>query len=80
MTIQEKKVKFAGMLEERLCAYARSVSHFPTALKEFKVRNDCMLCSFLYAISDIYNIKCSGVMDGFMTFQRAMSPSSWKTL
>jgi len=26
-------------LEERLCAYARSVSHFPTAVKEFQWRN-----------------------------------------
>lgn len=26
-------------LEERLCAYARSVAHFPTAVKEFQWRN-----------------------------------------
>ena len=26
-------------MEERLCAYARSVAHFPTAVKEFEWRN-----------------------------------------
>jgi len=32
-------VAFPAGLETRLCAYARSVVHFPTALKEFKLRN-----------------------------------------
>lgn len=31
---------------ERLCAYARSVAHFPTAVKEFEWRN-----GFFYTIS-----------------------------
>jgi len=32
-------VKFGPQLPERLCAYARSVAHFPTAVKEFEWRN-----------------------------------------
>lgn len=36
---KECKVKFPGGVEDRLCAYARSVAHFPTALKEFEWRN-----------------------------------------
>merc|ERR1712054_70209 len=32
-------VKFKPQVAERLCAYARSVSHFPTAVKEFEWRN-----------------------------------------
>ena len=35
----ETKVKFSEGVADRLCAYARSVSHFPTALKEFEWRN-----------------------------------------
>ena len=31
--------EFAPQLAERLCAYARSVAHFPTAVKEFEWRN-----------------------------------------
>eukprot|EP00252_Welwitschia_mirabilis_P018098 TRINITY_DN40287_c0_g1_i1.p1 TRINITY_DN40287_c0_g1~~TRINITY_DN40287_c0_g1_i1.p1 ORF type:complete len:335 (-),score=68.86 TRINITY_DN40287_c0_g1_i1:451-1374(-) len=42
----EKKVNFDPGLEERLCAYSRTVSHFPTALKEFKWRN-----GWFYSIS-----------------------------
>lgn len=33
------KVSFPPGVEDRLCAYARSVAHFPTALKEFEWRN-----------------------------------------
>ena len=32
-------VTFPDGLEDRLCAYSRSVAHFPTALKEFEWRN-----------------------------------------
>lgn len=32
-------VQLDAGLEERLCAYARSVAHFPTTVKEFKWRN-----------------------------------------
>lgn len=32
-------VALEGGVEERLCAYARSVAHFPTAVKEFDWRN-----------------------------------------
>ncbi len=32
-------VQFQPGIEERLCAYTRSVAHFPTAVKEFKWRN-----------------------------------------
>lgn len=35
----EKKISFDPGLEERLCAYSRTVANFPTALKEFKWRN-----------------------------------------
>ncbi len=38
----ETKVSFPSSpapLDDRLCAYARSVAHFPTALKEFEWRN-----------------------------------------
>ena len=31
--------KFGPRLADRLCAYARSVAHFPTAVKEFEWRN-----------------------------------------
>ena len=31
--------KFGPKLAERMCAYARSVAHFPTAVKEFEWRN-----------------------------------------
>ena len=35
----ETKIVFPPGLSDRLCAYARSVAHFPTALKEFEWRN-----------------------------------------
>lgn len=35
----ETGAAFGPKLEERLCAYARSVAHFPTAVKEFEWRN-----------------------------------------
>ena len=35
----ERGIKFKDGVPERLCAYARSVAHFPTALKEFSWRN-----------------------------------------
>ena len=31
---RQKGLHFDSGLEERLCAYARSVAHFPTAIKE----------------------------------------------
>ncbi|XP_072967038.1 uncharacterized protein [Typha angustifolia] len=34
-----KGIQFDEGIEERLCAYSRTVSHFPTAVKEFKWRN-----------------------------------------
>jgi hypothetical protein len=37
---------FAPQLAPRLCAYARSVAHFPTAVKEFEWRN-----GWFYALS-----------------------------
>lgn len=36
-TEDELSVHFDQGVENRLCAYARSVAHFPTALKEFEV-------------------------------------------
>lgn len=32
-------VQFKDGIEPRLCAYTRSVAHFPTAVKEFQWRN-----------------------------------------
>lgn len=42
-----KGVTFDTGIEARLCAYARSVAHFPTALKEFEWRN-----GWFYALSE----------------------------
>lgn len=42
----EKKVEFDPGMEERLCSYSRLISHFPTAIKEFKWRN-----GWFYSIS-----------------------------
>ena len=36
---KKTKVVFPSGLSERLCSYAKSVSHFPTALKEFNWRS-----------------------------------------
>ncbi|CAM9713970.1 unnamed protein product [Chrysoparadoxa australica] len=33
------QVQFEDGVEDRCCAYARSVAHYPTAIKEFKHRN-----------------------------------------
>lgn len=35
----ETGTQFDAGIEDRLCAYARSVAHFPTAVKEFEWRN-----------------------------------------
>ncbi|KAM6547525.1 hypothetical protein CsatB_019201 [Cannabis sativa] len=43
----EKKLVFEEAMEERLCAYSRAVSHFPTAVKEFKWRN-----GWFYSLSE----------------------------
>lgn len=40
-------VKLDDGFEERLCAYARSVAHFPTAVKEFQWRN-----GWFYSLSE----------------------------
>lgn len=37
----DNSIVFGPRLAERLCAYARSVAHFPTAVKEFEWRNGC---------------------------------------
>jgi len=42
----EMGTEFDEGIEDRLCAYARSVAHFPTAVKEFEWRN-----GWFYAIS-----------------------------
>eukprot|EP00240_Pyramimonas_obovata_P006478 CAMPEP_0118932514 /NCGR_PEP_ID=MMETSP1169-20130426/10467_1 /TAXON_ID=36882 /ORGANISM="Pyramimonas obovata, Strain CCMP722" /LENGTH=306 /DNA_ID=CAMNT_0006875183 /DNA_START=58 /DNA_END=978 /DNA_ORIENTATION=- len=42
----EKGVTFDAVTVDRLCAYARSVAHFPTAVKEFEWRN-----GFFYSLS-----------------------------
>ncbi|KAL6537592.1 hypothetical protein OROMI_026126 [Orobanche minor] len=43
----EKGVIFEEAIEDRLCAYARAVAHFPSALKEFKWRN-----GWFYSLSE----------------------------
>lgn len=43
----EKRLAFEDGIEERLCAYARAVAHFPTAVKEFKWRN-----GWFYSLSE----------------------------
>ncbi|KAL2321479.1 hypothetical protein Fmac_025858 [Flemingia macrophylla] len=43
----EKGLTFEEAMEERLCAYARAVAHFPTAVKEFKWRN-----GWFYSLSE----------------------------
>ncbi|XP_021724836.1 uncharacterized protein LOC110692142 isoform X2 [Chenopodium quinoa] len=43
----EKGLAFEEGIEERLCAYSRTVAHFPTAVKEFKWRN-----GWFYSLSD----------------------------
>ncbi|KAL7191555.1 hypothetical protein ACSBR2_023603 [Camellia fascicularis] len=43
----EKGIAFEDGMEDRLCAYARAVAHFPTAVKEFKWRN-----GWFYSLSE----------------------------
>ncbi|AAF18505.1 hypothetical protein AtNW77_Chr1g0017751 [Arabidopsis thaliana] len=43
----EKGLTFEENMVERLCAYSRAVSHFPTAVKEFKWRN-----GWFYSLSE----------------------------
>ncbi|XVE91178.1 hypothetical protein DITRI_Ditri20bG0133500 [Diplodiscus trichospermus] len=43
----EKGIIFEEAMEDRLCAYSRAVTHFPTAVKEFKWRN-----GWFYSISE----------------------------
>lgn len=43
----EKGLVFEEAMEDRLCAYSRAVSHFPTAVKEFKWRN-----GWFYSLSE----------------------------
>ncbi|KAG7998241.1 hypothetical protein I3843_01G249000 [Carya illinoinensis] len=43
----EKDLVFEEAMEDRLCAYTRAVSHFPTAVKEFKWRN-----GWFYSLSE----------------------------
>ncbi|KAI3909561.1 hypothetical protein MKW98_013978 [Papaver atlanticum] len=48
----EKGLVFDDAVEERLCAYARAVSHFPTAVKEFQWRNGWFYSLSQKAISE----------------------------
>jgi len=54
----DPSVTFGADVADRLCAYARSVAHFPTAVKEFEWRN-----GYFYGISQ----KSSGGADPFPT-------------
>jgi hypothetical protein len=51
-------VSFPPGLEERLCAYARSVGHFPTALKEVEWRNGWFVDLTLQALSELKQDPC----------------------
>ncbi|KAI3982197.1 hypothetical protein MKX01_019103 [Papaver californicum] len=48
----EKGLVFEDAMEDRLCAYARAVSHFPTAVKEFQWRNGWFYSLSQKAISE----------------------------
>ncbi|GFZ11890.1 hypothetical protein Acr_23g0002750 [Actinidia rufa] len=43
----EKAIVFEDGMDDRLCAYSRTVAHFPTAVKEFKWRN-----GWFYSLSE----------------------------
>ena len=74
----EKGVKFEPGSVERLCAYARPVAHFPTAVKEFEWRN-----GFFYGISQ-EAITAGDRPDPFpkhtALLKRALAPSELITL
>lgn len=55
---QEKGIQFPNGLADRLCAYARSVAHFPTALKEFEWRNGYFTDITFNAISTLRPDPC----------------------
>ena len=55
---QETGIQFPNGLEDRLCAYARSVAHFPTALKEFEWRNGWFVDITLKAGSELRSDPC----------------------
>ena len=54
----DPSVKFGPALGERLCAYARSVAHFPTAVKEFEWRNGCASKAWLACIARVQLTLC----------------------
>lgn len=55
---KETGVTFKEGLADRLCAYARSVAHFPTALKEFEWRNGWFVDISLTATSKLQPDPC----------------------
>jgi hypothetical protein len=55
---KETGVQFKDGFSDRLCAYARSVAHFPTALKEFEWRNGWFVDISLTAISKLQPDPC----------------------
>lgn len=52
--MKETGVQFPLGVADRLCAYARSVGHFPTALKEYKVRISQFNCKLESITSGAY--------------------------
>ena len=51
-------INFPEGLADRLCSYAKSVSHFPTALKEFEWRNGYFTGLTLEAVSKLQPDPC----------------------
>ena len=51
-------ITFPNGLADRLCSYAKSVSHFPTALKEFEWRNGYFTGLTLEAVSKLQPDPC----------------------
>ena len=69
----EKGLTFEEDMVERLCAYSRAVSHFPTAVKEVYIDLSLWICVHQYLVSHLVFVDyCSlnGGMVGFIRSQR----------
>lgn len=54
----KEKITFPDGLGDRLCDYARSVAHFPTALKEFEWRNGWFAELSMEAVTNLQKDPC----------------------
>lgn len=57
-TAHKEKIVFSDGLGDRLCDYAQSVAHFPTALKEFEWRNGWFGEVSMRAMMNLQNDPC----------------------